>query len=173
MSITTIVSFIKVTDSNGNVQDLYQNAKRDDFGALDNGSGSYVKNPNNYITFNGENYYYLPFVYQGAAKNRSGDNLEAQLVLANNALAMNRAREAVSNKWHIEVSVCVANPSTLSPERTLTIDNWLASSLSYDPTTVEVLLSSAIDAVGSNAPNRVLTTFMVGALPTSGQMQNR
>ncbi len=173
MSVTTLVTFLKVLDSNGNVQDLYQNAKRDSFGALDNGSGVYVQSPNNYITFNGENYYYLPFLYQGAAKNRSGDNLEAQLVLANNTLAMNRAREAVTNKWHIEVSVCIVNTSTLSPERTLTTDNWLASSLSYDPTTVEVLLSSAIDAVGSNAPSRVLTTAMVGALPTSGQMQNR
>ncbi len=173
MSITTLVTFLKVLDSSGKVQDLYQNAKRDSFGALDNGSGAYVKNSNNYITFNGENYYYLPFLYQGATKNRSGDNLEAQLVFANNALAMNRAREAVANKWSVEVSVCVVNASTLSPERTLTIDNWLASSLSYDPTTVEVLLSSAIDAVGSNAPNRVLTTVMVGALPTSGQMQNR
>ena len=173
MSITTIVSFLKVLDSNGNVQDLYQNAKRDNFGELDNGSGDYVKNPSNYITFNGEKYYYLLFIYQGAAKNRSGDNLEAQLVFANNALSMNRAREAVMNKWHVEVTVCTVDPATLVPEKILTSDNWLASSLSYDATTVEVLLSSAIDAVGSNAPSRVLTTAMVGALPTSGQIQNR
>ena len=86
---------------------------------------------------------------------------------------MNRAREAVKNKSIIEVAVCIVAIDTLVPQRTLTRDIWLASSLSYDAETIEVLLSSSIDAVGSNAPSRVLTTAIVGALPTSGQIQNR
>ena len=178
MSITTIVSFIRVKDSSGTVQDRYQNGKRDNFNALDNGSGEYVQNASNIIQLDGEDYYYLPFIYQGAAKNRSGDNLEAGLVLANNPLAMNRAREAVVNKWSIEVFVCKVDPQTLNPLTTygspyLTQDVWLAASMAYDPTTIEVLLSSGIDAVGSNAPNRVLTTSLVGHLPTTAQIQNR
>lgn len=178
MSITTIVSFIRVKDSSGTVQDRYQNGKRDNMNALDNGSGEYVQNASNIIQLDGEDYYYLPFLYQGAAKNRSGDNLEAALVLANNPLAMNRAREAVVNKWSIEAFVCRVDPETLNPLTTygspyLTQDVWLAASMAYDPTTIEVLLSSGIDAVGSNAPNRVLTTSIVGHLPSSGQIQNR
>ena len=162
MSITTIVSFIRVKDSSGTVQDRYQNGKRDNMNALDNGSGEYVQNASNIVQLDGEDYYYLPFLYQGAAKNRSGDNLEAALVLANNPLAMHRALD----------------PETLTPLTTygspyLTQDVWLASSLGYDPTTIEVLLSSGIDAVGSNAPNRVLTSSLVGFLPTTGQIQNR
>ena len=115
---------------------------------------------------------YLPFLYQGAAKNRTGDNLEAGLIFANNVLAMNKARQAVKEKWHVEVSVCIVNPTTLEVERTLTSDSWLAASMSYDYETVEVMLSSAIDAVGSNAPSSVLTTSIVGSLPTSAQIQN-
>ena len=208
MSVVTLVSFIRVTDSSGTVQDRYQNGKRDNFNSLNNGSdqtwtdesssghpnGSWEgTNPYNQSTENviqlsskfldekdddDPNYYYLPFIYQGAAKNRSGDNLEAALVFANNPLAMNRAREAVVNKWTIEVFVCRVDPENMTPITTygnsyLTHDVWLAASMGYDPTTIEVLLSSGIDAVGSNAPNRVLTTSLVGHLPTTGQIQNR
>jgi hypothetical protein len=45
--------------------------------------------------------------------------------------------------------------------------------MSYDPTTIEIILSSAIDAVGANAPSKVLTGDMVGALPVTGSIQNR
>ena len=178
MSVVTLVSFIRVKDSSGTVQDRYQNGKRDNMNALDDGSGKYVQNASNIIQLDGEDYYYLPFLYQGAAKNRSGDNLEAALVFANNPLAMNRAREAVVNKWTIEVFVCRVNPENMTPITTygssyLTHDVWLAASMGYDPTTIEVLLSSGIDAVGSNAPNRVLTTSLVGHLPITGQIQNR
>jgi hypothetical protein len=76
------------------------------------------------------------------------------------------------------VFVCRVDPDTLAPLTTygspyLTQDVWLAASMAYDPTTIEVLLSSGIDAVGSNAPNRVLTTSIVGHLPTTGSIQNR
>ena len=172
MSSTTLVSFIRVKDSSGNVQDRYQNGKRKNFNALDNGSGTYVQQSDNTVQLDGENYYYLPFLYQGATKSRGGDNLEANLIFANNPISMNRARFAVVNKWTVEVFVCTAN-EYLNPVRTLTHDVWLAASMSYDPTQVEVLLSSGSDAVGSTAPNRVLTTGLCGHLPTTGQIQNR
>ena len=182
MSVTALTTFIKVMDAQGNVKDRYQNAKRDNIGSLTNSDSSenaaYVKRSGNSISFksasdtSNRDYYYLPFIYQGATKNRSGDNLEAALVLANNAVAMNRAREAVTNKWSVEVSVCLVDPSTLAHQRTLTTDNWLASGMSYDTQNIEVILSSAIDAVGAVSPNRVLTTDMVGHLPTSASIRN-
>ena len=85
---------------------------------------------------------------------------------------MNRAREAVVNKWTIEVTVCKVDPTTLAVQRKLTTETWLAASMSYDSTTIEVLLSSGIDAVGSNAPGRVLTSQLCGHLPTTGQIRN-
>ena len=45
--------------------------------------------------------------------------------------------------------------------------------MSYDPESIEIILSSAIDAVGANAPNRVLTKELVGHLPVTGSLQNR
>jgi len=55
----------------------------------------------------------------------------------------------------------------------LTEEQWLASSMSYDPESIEIILSSAIDAVGANAPDKVLTRDIVGALPITGSIQNR
>tara|TARA_R100000781_G_scaffold37594_3_gene26574 strand:- start:4048 stop:4617 length:570 start_codon:yes stop_codon:yes gene_type:complete len=188
MSITTLVTFIRITDSSGRGKFGYQNAKRNDTSTpLTNESRDietikYNKNRSSFegntINFQSKGagkagiYWYLPFIYQGAAKNRSGDNIEASLVFANNILAMNRAREAVKEKWHVEVSVCIADPMTLDIQRILTSDYWLVTSMTYDFETIEVLLSSGIDAVGSNAPTRVLTSSMVGSLPTSGRIQN-
>ena len=87
---------------------------------------------------------------------------------------MAKAQEAVANKYFVEVNVCImSNTNIDSLKRVLTTDIWLASSLSYDTNVVEILLSSAIDAVGVNVPNYVLTTAAVGKLPLTSDIQNR
>ena len=89
-------------------------------------------------------------LYQGAAKNRSGDNLEAGLLFANNDLAMNYAQEAVLNKYYVEIFVSVVNPATLEPKQIygnyfLTRDNWLAASMSYDFETIPKALLDEVE----------------------------
>ena len=94
--------------------------------------------------------------------------------MGNHPLSMAKAQEAVVNSYFVEVNVCiVANNDIDNITNVLTTDTWLASSLSYDPEVVEVLLSSAIDAVGVNVPNLVLTTDAVGKLPVTSDIQNR
>ena len=44
--------------------------------------------------------------------------------------------------------------------------------MSYDPEAIEVILSSAIDAVGANAPQQTLTKKRCAHLPLTGQVQN-
>ena len=173
MSLTAITTFIKIIDKNGTVQERYQNGKQ---------------NPNNLdeskisFQFPGDpassNYLFLNFIYQGAAKNKSGDNLEAALILANNQVSMSHAQEAIANKYSVEVFVSKVDPVTMNPQKIygnnfLTRDNWLVTSLSYDAETIEILLSSSIDAVGTTAPNRRLTAGIVGALPITADIQNR
>ena len=173
MSLTAITTFIKIIDKDGNVQRRYQNGKQ---------------NPNNLdeskisFQFPGDpassDYLFLNFIYQGAAKNNSGDNLEAALVLANNQVSMSHAQAAIKNKYSVEVFVSKVDPVTMNPQKIygnnfLTRDNWLVTSLSYDAETIEILLSSSIDAVGTTAPNRRLTAGIVGALPITADIQNR
>ena len=173
MSLTAITTFIKIFDKNNNVVNRFQNGKQNP----DNLNESKIS-----VQFTGDlftaNYLFLNFIYQGAAKNKSGDNLEAALILANNQVSMNQAQEAVFNKYSIEVFVSKVDPITMTPQliygnNFLTRDNWLVTSLSYDSETIEVMLSSSIDAVGTTAPNRRLTSDIVGALPVTGDTQNR
>ena len=150
-----LTTFLTVRDSDNKVQHRFQNSQ-----------------PGETITKDGQEFSYLSFIYQGAAKNRTGDNMEAQLVLSNNLISMSRAHEAVKKRWNIEVSTCSMKLPEFTLARTLTTEFWIAASLVYDFETVEITLSSSSDAVGTSVPHRVLTTSAVGALPTSGQINN-
>ena len=98
--------------------------------------------------------------------------------MGNHPLSMAKAQEAVLNRYFVEVNVCIMKNDDIDTlengsKSILTTDTWLAASLSYDPEVVEVLLSSAVDAVGVNVPNIVLTTQAVGKLPVTSDIQNR
>jgi hypothetical protein len=119
-----------------------------------------------------DGYQYLSFIYQGATKSRSGDNLQATLILANNVLSMNIANQLVSSFATATVENWLMNPNTYDRDRRLTSEIWVVSSLSYDPETIELVLSSSLDAIGTQAPTRVLTRKLVGELPTTGSVRN-
>ena len=197
MSLTTLVTFVEVFSVNeDNVRDskyFLQNAKRGEFDKMKlagetNDPQINIENKvaKNSIRFDSgtvpgrglETYYYLPFIYQGTTINRSGDNIESNLIMANHPLSMAKAQQAVLNRYFVEVNVCIMKNDDINTlengdKSILTTDTWLAASLSYDPEVVEVLLSSAVDAVGVNVPNIVLTTEAVGKLPVTSDIQNR
>ena len=193
MSVTTLVTFVEVFKVNeNNVREgihFLQNAKRNTFEEVQNAGtledpiiNAVNKVDNNAIsvdfgTVSGrgpQKYYYLPFVYQGTTVNKSGDNIESNLIMGNHPLSMAKAQQAVLNKYFVEVNVCiVSNINIDHVKNVLTTDTWLAASMSYDPEVVEVLLSSAVDAVGVNVPNIVLTSQAVGKLPVTSDIQNR
>ena len=154
MSLVALTNFITITNPNGsvaNIPDKFQNGRH--FPAI---SG----------------FQYLSFIYQGAARNRSGDNMTSSLLLANSELSMNYSQQIVLNKYHVKVETYLMTEA-FERNKQLTEENWLASSMSYDPESIEIILSSAIDAVGANVPNRVLTKELVGHLPVTGSLQNR
>ena len=128
--------------------------------------------PGRSIGYGGLVYNYLSFIYQGAAKNRTGDNLEAQIVLSVNEISTGISRNAVKNRWHVRVYSAVMTPEG-NVSRVLTTEDWIAASMSYDNQTLEILLSSSIDAVGANAPTRVLTRDLVGNLPVTANIQTQ
>jgi hypothetical protein len=155
MAVLSLTNFIRITDVYGNVQGRYQN-------------GQVGKS----ITLEGQSYSFLSFLYSGAARNRTGDNLEAAINLASNALSMSITTQAVRGKWRVEVISCSMNPTSWEVGKVLNREYWLAASQSYDPTQVEVILSSGIDAVGASGPTQVLTSKRVGRLPVTGAIQN-
>tara|TARA_R100000664_G_scaffold33074_1_gene49270 strand:- start:775 stop:1278 length:504 start_codon:yes stop_codon:yes gene_type:complete len=167
MSLVALTNFITVTNPNGSVPDIpdkFQNGRHG--------------HPTEGNKVNGHDY--LSFIYQGATRNRTGDNMTSSVILANNELSMNYAQQIVKNKYHIRVETCLMTEDfekKLDPVDNepivVTDEQWLASSMSYDPETIEIILTSAIDAVGAQSSNRVLTRKMVGYLPVTGTLQNR
>ena len=156
MTVIALTNFIQVTNAAGAVKFQFQNSQ-----------------PGETIAHRGVGYPYLSFIYQGAAKNRSGDNMESELILSSNKISMGYAVKAVRNRWNVRVDSCSMDPVNFTVGRILTTEYWIAASMSYDTDVVEVLLSSSIDAVGAIAPHRSLTKSQVGSLPVSGSVQNR
>ena len=155
-----LTNFITVTKFDGNNPNKSGTAFRP-YNKFQNGKHGVVSSHN-----------YLSFIYQGAARNRSGDNMTSSLLLANSEISMRFAVEAVTEKYHVKVETYLMTED-FQQKTKLTEEQWLVSSMSYDPETIEVILSSAIDAVGANAPDRVLTREIVGHLPVTGSLQNR
>ncbi len=151
MTVVALTAFVTVTDKNGNEQHAFQNGKYD---------------------ANVSGHTYLSFIYQGAAMNRTGDNLEASLVLANNPLSMGFVNQFVEEGYYVEVEVWLMN-TDFSRNSMLTKEYWLAAGMRYDPESIELLLSSAIDAVGANVPQKSLSTEQCNQLPLTGTIQNR
>ena len=86
MTIEAITTFVHFEDADGNDEGRYQNSS----------TGSS-------ITFESNSYGFLPFIYNGATKSLTGDNLESTLTIANNRLAIELAHEASLRSWSVRV----------------------------------------------------------------------
>lgn len=134
------------------------------------------------ITFRGNDYTFVPFVYSGATKTRTGDNIEAALTLPSNQIAMDYAYDIVmldytDNQHHIKrqvkVYTCMANndfTEVAGEQKVLSTENWIGSSMAYTEETVEIQLSSVIDAVFAGLPNVYIDEATFGKLPTTSRI---
>ena len=167
MTIQAITTFIRVFDTNNVQRYLFQNSKTD---------ANISYQPDEASCFDGStaslSYPYLPFIYNGATKSNAGDNLERFLTLAVNELSLSRAHEFVQNSYSVEVFTVLMDAETFAANRTLTVECWMVSGMTYDVEGVQLRLSTAIDAIASVTPNKVLRTEMVGALPVSSRISN-
>ena len=153
MTVVALTAFVTVTDRDGNEHHTFQNGKYD---------------------ANVDGHTYLSFIYQGAAMNRTGDNLEASIILANNPLSMSYVKDFVEQKYYIDVETWLMDDDfNKQPGKMLTKEYWLATGMRYDPESIELLLSSAIDAVGAQVPQKTLSTEQCNQLPLTGTIQNR
>ena len=153
MTVVALTAFVTVTDKNGNEQHTFQNGKYNaDVGG----------------------YTYLSFIYQGAAMNRTGDNLEASLILGNSPLSMGYVKDFVEDRYYIDIETWLMDENfNKQPGKILTKEYWLASGMRYDPESIELLLSSPVDAVGAQVPQKTLSTEQCKQLPLTGTIQNR
>jgi hypothetical protein len=153
MSLFIIGNFITFTDPNGTIT-RWQNFF---------GEGT--------VTFNSQAYQLLPFIYQGAQKNKGGDNISSQLTLPANALTLSWIQDAVNNNWLVEVQTYQLTES-YAPSLLLGHEYWIAIGLGYTTSAVELQLGNALDAIGAQAPNARITHERVGALPSTGAIRS-
>lgn len=132
------------------------------------------------ISYGGQGYSFLSFIYQGATRSRTGDNIQATLLVTTNQISMDKAYdivmvESTSKQHHIKrqiiVRTCLMNDTFTGVQRVLSEERWIGASMSYDAEVVEIQLASAVDAVFAGLPNMYLDETMVGRLPTTARVQ--
>ena len=158
MTVVALTAFVTVTQKNGTVEHQFQNGRH-----------SHPTEANKV-----DGYDYLSFIYQGAAMNRTGDNLEASLILGNTSVSMGFVHQFVEERYYVEVETHLMDENFNKKQTIpLTKEYWLASGMRYDPESIELLLSSPVDAVGANVPQKTLSTEQCKQLPLTGTIQNR
>ena len=115
---------------------------------------------------------FLPFGFSGAVINRQGDNIEASLVFPNSDISRNFLDQAVRERWTAVVRVVEvenledanAYPSMLYRYK------GIVTSGGWRDSTLELALSSVLDAVGLDLPARSIHQRLVGNVPFSSNI---
>nr|BAR24419.1 putative phage minor tail protein [uncultured Mediterranean phage uvMED] len=128
------------------------------------------------ITHSGSGYQFVPFGFSGVTVNRTGDGLEATLVFPNNDLSRAWGVSAIENSWLMEIDVLIIEDP--DPDTGLAATNTIVHTYTgqvtggqWDNTSLNLELSSVLDAVGTDVPRRSLTKRTVGNLPISNNVR--
>ena len=129
-------------------------------------------------TYDSATYLFVPFGFSGVTVNRTGDGLEATLVFPNNDLTREWAVCAIEDRWVIEVEMLILpdpDPETgLSATTTSNrVNEYVAQVTSgqWDSVSLNINLSTVLDAVGTDVPRRTLTQRFVGNLPVTSAVR--
>jgi hypothetical protein len=121
------------------------------------------------ITYDGNQYGFLPFGFSGVTINKTGDNTDASLILPNNTLSRNWAVEALKNRWIATVLVMLLDPDDRTSTTLLHQYTGLTASGNWREAELTLTLNTVLDAVGAEVPQRRLTQKLIGSIPaTSG-----
>ena len=124
------------------------------------------------VTVDGKSHTFLPFGFSGITITRTGDNVDASIVLPNSSLAQAFALTAFEEEWQCVVKVGSFNPSSPSSfAQTLYEYRGVVSAGGWDDTSIRMVLNSILDAVTGDIPARVFEATNVGPLPITSTLQ--
>jgi len=83
---------------------------------------------------------------------------------------LNLFKQAVEQRWILQVETVSLNISTFDDELLVSTENWRVASYEMDTKIIKLRLISPLDAVKGQVPRRRLNEELVGALPTTGQI---
>ena len=115
-------------------------------------------------------YTFLPFGFSGAVFTNDGENITAVIFLPIDGMSRAYAQQATTEQWiaNIEVSM-FSEDSSEEPQKLHSYVGQVSSS-SWDETSIQLELSTVLDAVRNDVPRRSLHQKLVGRLPTTGNI---
>ena len=124
------------------------------------------------ISWDGGSYSFAGFGYSGSSVDLQGGNIDAQLIFTVNELSLNLAKLAADQRHIVtlsKLSGSTPRPWCLAPISCVT-SSW-SPAFEHDSNRLGLRLSSPLDAISGDVPRRRLTEKLVGALPSTGQIQ--
>lgn len=129
-------------------------------------------------SWEGVNYLFAPFSIDGDFVSNISTGSRSVLVAPANLLTQAIAAEAAMERWLLEIKyvfvtgVQGTEEIAWSESSTVANDIWLCSGYraSHGDGSVQIELSSPLDAVEARTPNCVLQEWQVGSLPVSGSL---
>jgi hypothetical protein len=115
---------------------------------------------------------FLPFGFSGVSIDRDGGNVESSLLFPNNQLSRDWAARAIEEFWIARVRVILVNPDDPSEDKQTPLHNYVGqiTAGAWTETELTLTLSSVIDAVGGDTPNRRLSRVLCGHLPVTSNV---
>ena len=117
---------------------------------------------------------FMPFGFSGITVDLEGANVYASLVFPNKSIARDWATKAVENAWFARVRVVrcnIDNPGALTEDDSLYNYNAQVDGATWDDEQIVLSLSSVLDSVRSNVPNRRLSRVLCGHLPVTSNVR--
>ena len=135
--------------------------------------GKYYQNffANESVGWQNDSYMFAGFGYSGSSVDLEGGNVQAQLIFNVNELTLSMAKKAADERQIVVIKTVWLNPETLSPESNYMEDVFMVTGFEHDNLRISFRLSSPLDAVSVDVPRRRLTEKLVGALPSTGEIQ--
>lgn len=115
-------------------------------------------------------YMFAGFGFSGGTLDLQAANISASLVFSLNPLSLSTFQQAADERWLARVRTVWLDPETFDETGNHSEEVYAITGLNHDTSRLSVALGSPIDAVQQNAPRRVLTTRLVGALPSTGEI---
>ena len=146
-----------------------------------NKNGDYIQSRMYQPFFPGEvrtlyeiNYQYAPFGFNGSSSTRNGDGVEGTLLFPANDLSVSLATEAILQNWLVEVTtveISIEIGGNFTECAVYSTELWACNGGGQpDLGKVVINLSSPTNAIRGRVPKRVLTTDLVGSVPSTGQI---
>lgn len=121
-------------------------------------------------TYDGDDYVFGSFGFSGGTLDLEGGNISAAMVLSLNDLSLSVFGQAANDLWLAQIRTVWLDPDGLTETNQHSEELYAITGINHDNSQLSVRLGSPLDAIQANLPRRVLTTALVGELPSTGSI---